>query len=435
MTDNEINLETVVQTEHNFTNQLSDSSSLKKLIDDIGNARFVLLGESSHGTHEFYYWRAHITKQLISEKNFNIVCIEGDWPDAYLVNRFVKGNKFSGRSAQDVLQNFNRWPTWIWSNWETVALLEWLRKFNSNIPINKRIGFYGIDLFSFWESLEFLSEYLKNRDPLSYQSVIKAISCFEPFKNKEGIDLAHYYKKNEPQCADTLDYLLGNIRKNMFNYNGDEEADFNAEQNAIVVRNAERYFRFMIQNGEGAWNIRDRHMFETISRLSSYHGPESKFIIWAHNSHIGNAKGFDFGKKGFINLGQLMDENFIEDKVYKIGFSFYQGDILAASNWSGELKRWKVAKAKLNSWEQLLHKSFPEDSYFFTRNWPFNEKNTLQRSIGVVFDPQTEVQNYNLIDVKNSYDALLFIERSSSLHSLKNDASKYQIPESFPFGL
>ena len=414
---------------------LKNPVDLDELIKDIGDARFVLLGDSTHGTHEFYYWRSHISKRLISEKNFNIICVEGDWPDCYLVNRFVKSYPFSGRDSVDILSNFNRWPNWLWGNYEMVAFLDWLKNHNSNFSIHKRVGFYGLDLFSLWESLDFLADYLKERDPLSYASVLKVQTCFENFKNFEGVEYGRFVKDKFPVCSEPLEYLLSNIRKNMFNYNGDEEADFNAEQNALVSLNAERYFHVMFSKGESAWNIRDKHMFDTVTRLYNYHGPDSKFIIWAHNNHVGDARFYDFGKKGFLNLGECLQEHFSEEGVYKVGFSYYQGDILASDQWSGEMKKIKTAKAKLNSWEQICHKMAIGDFYFFTRNWPEVNKNVIQRALGVVYDSSQEYHNYIDCNMKKVFDALFYIERGTALHGIKNSVDESQIPETFPYGL
>jgi len=232
---------------------LNESNDLYPLFKRIGNARIVMLGEASHGTHEFYTWRSEITKRLIRQKGFNFIAVEGDWPDCYSINRFIKG--YDPTNAWNILKQFERWPTWMWSNWEILALAEWLAQHNGTLQRKHRVGFYGLDVYSLWESLEQIRTYLQRVDPSSLPSAEKAFRCFEPYKEDEGRSYAHATQMVPKICEDEVVQMLQKIQHRLPTYDHDFENAFNVEQNALVAVNAERYYRSMLGGGADSWNV------------------------------------------------------------------------------------------------------------------------------------------------------------------------------------
>src|SRR5690554_3432255 len=238
---------------------LEGIKDLDPLLERIGGAHHVLLGEASHGTHEYYTWRTAITKRLIREKRFNFIAVEGDWPDCYKINRFVKGLDDQNKTAVDILKLFDRWPTWMWANWEIVGLVDWLKEHNRDLPLNNRVGFYGLDVYSLWGSMEVIMGYLKQHDPDAAEYARNAIQCFEPYgENEQRYARAQYSMENS--CQEAVLELLSKIQKKAPIYDHDPEAALNMEQNAETAVNAEKYYRYMVNPTENTWNLRDRHM-------------------------------------------------------------------------------------------------------------------------------------------------------------------------------
>lgn len=417
------------------SHQITSAKDLEPLINEIGDARYVLLGEASHGTHEYYTWRTHITKRLIAEKNFSFIAVEGDWPDCYRLNRYIKGYPDSGKNAVEVLHTFNRWPTWMWANWEVVALAEWLKKHNSRYPANKKIGFYGLDVYSLWESLEALTKYLEKTDPVVLQTAKKAIECFEPHNVREGFSYANRTYGLSSSCEEAVEKLLVRIRRNMPSYNTDHEAVFSAEQNALVAVNAERYYHVMMRGGEASWNIRDRHMNETMNRLMDFHGKDAKIIVWEHNTHIGDARATDMKKGGLINVGQLVKEEHDAEGIVRVGFGSYEGSVLASYHWGGEMDKMVLPKAKPGSWEHFLHVAGAYDKLLLTKDIKGLKSTIGHRAVGVVFDPDYEFGNYVPSNITSRYEAFIFLNKTRALHSLHIEPDGLQMPETYPWGV
>lgn len=255
---------------------LKTANDLDPLMERIGDARFVLLGEASHGTHEYYTWRAEITKRLIQEKGFDFIGVEGDWPESYRINRFIKGYENGGDNIiDDVLNGFNRWPTWMWANWEVAGLADWLRNWNSKLSGNQKIGFYGLDVYSLWESFEEITNYLGEVDPETLKTVKVAMKCFESYSSADGQPYGKSGRLVPQTCENKVVDMLSEIKRRIPLYNGDTEAAFSAEQNALVTVNAERYYRSVMEETGNSWNIRDRHMMSTLNRLADFHGKRS----------------------------------------------------------------------------------------------------------------------------------------------------------------
>lgn len=417
---------------------LTSAKDLDPLMELIGDSKYVLLGEASHGTHEYYTWRTSITKRLIAEKNFSFIAVEGDWPDCYRLNRYIKGYAKGHASARAVLQQFNRWPTWMWANWEIVALAEWLRKHNAALPANKRIGFYGLDVYSLWESLDMLLDYMKREDTQMLSEVRKVADCFHPYSRDEGSSYASATAALPYSCQEQVVNLLTNIRKKLPVYNSDPEAVVNTEQNAVVIRNAENYYRNMMKGGAVTWNIRDRHMMDTLNRLMKFHGDDAKVIVWEHNTHIGDARATDMYDDGMVNLGQLTEEEHHKSGVVRVGFGSYEGTVIAGREWGDKMRKLSVPPARSGSWEELLHASVKADSLFLSKdlkkiNIPYP---IGHRAIGVVYNPEMERWgNYVPSTIPERYEAFIYLEKSHALHPLHIEPDGHQIPETYPWGL
>jgi erythromycin esterase len=417
---------------------LSTSADLDVLMARIGDARIVLLGEASHGTHEFYTWRTAISQRLIKEKGFNFIAVEGDWPDCYRINRFAKGYIEPGSGIVDVLKNFNRWPTWMWANWEVAALAEWLKGYNNSLPLNKRIGFYGLDVYSLNESLEAIMDYLHKKDPEAAEKARKAVDCFESY----GGEMSDYARSTlyiPANCEDEVVEMLREIRSKVPEYDTDPETTFSTEQNALIAVNAEKYYRAMVRTGAESWNIRDRHMVETLNRLLEYHGKEAKAIVWEHNTHIGDARAMDMYDGGMVNVGQLLrEENAFED-VVALGFGTYNGKVIAATGWSMPMKEMSMPDARPGSWEEALHEAYEGENRLLIMEDLLKSDNFdhhwRHRAIGVVYHPSREQYgNYVPSIMPQRYDAFIHIDTTSALHPLHLKADSHQTPETYPWG-
>ena len=419
--------------------ELNSITDLDALIEIIGESKYVLLGEASHGTHEYYTWRTQISKRLIEKKGFSFIAVEGDWPDCYRVNRYVKNYADAGKTALDVLHAFNRWPTWMWANWEIVALTEWMRTHNESLPKNRKAGFYGLDVYSLWESLDAIIKYLDKEDPTTKHTAANALRCFEPYSDGEGQAYARATLMVPSLCEDAVVDLLSQIRKNMPRYNTDPEAVMSAEQNAQVIVNAERYYRAMVRPGPDSWNIRDNHMVDTLNRLTEFHGDKAKAIIWEHNTHIGDARATDMVREGTVNVGQLVNEQHGDDGVFSIGFGSFKGTVIAGREWGGVMRVMHQPEAIPDSWEFLLHQLDSKNRIVFMNEEMKNQigqKEFGHRAIGVVYHPQYEhLGNYVPSLMPHRYDAFIYIDETSALHPLHIKPDGNQMPETFPFGM
>ena len=438
--DVELNETAIVKSIKESAYPLKSKADLQPLMDRIGDARIVMLGEASHGTHEYYTWRTHISKKLIKEKGFNFIAVEGDWPDCYRLNRFVKGYDAEYKSAYKVLHAFNRWPTWMWANWEIVALADWLYEYNINLPANKKVGFYGLDVYSLWESMESIMKYLKSADPSALKIAEEAYNCFEPYRNDEGSSYARASQFVPELCQNEVVDLLKEVQQKLPTYNTDYENVFSAEQNALVTVNAEKYYRAMIKGGPHSWNVRDRHMADTMERLLNFHGDDSKVIVWEHNTHIGDARATDMANEGMYNIGELARLQHHEKGVVLVGFGSYKGTVMAGKRWGAEMQVMPLPEAKTGSWEYLLHKSGSEDKLLvmddFTKDDMLMENQLGHRAVGVVYNPAYEQYgNYVPSILPMRYDAFIYLDETKALHPLHIKPDGKQIPETYPFGV
>lgn len=418
-----------------MTYRLERASDLDPLLDRIGDARFVLLGEASHGTHEYYTWRTAISKRLILERGFSFIAVEGDWPDCYGINRYIKGLAGLDKRPDELLRTFNRWPTWMWANWEVVALVSWLREHNERLKPDKKVGFYGLDVYSLWESMDALIGYLRKNDPAAAKTAEAAYQCFEPFgEDPHSFARAKHYAPD--LCRDEIIRLLKEIRIKSRFYNHDPEAALNTEQNAVIAANAEAYYRSMTSFNDNSWNIRDTHMTETLGRIIKFHGLQSKAIIWEHNTHIGDARFTDMKQAGMINVGQLVREQYGDENVVLVGFGSYSGSVIAGKAWGAPMQIMNVPPARSGSIEDILHSEFADDRFLiFEPNKNDRFKETLRhRAIGVVYNPTHEKYgNYVPSVMSSRYDAFIYIDETNALNPLHVPPDKHKIPETFPF--
>ncbi|HYF67549.1 MAG TPA: erythromycin esterase family protein [Ohtaekwangia sp.] len=415
--------------------RLQSSQDLDPLLERIGDSNYVLLGEASHGTHEYYTWRIALTKRLIEEKGFSFIAVEGDWPDCYRLNRFIKGYRDAGNKTLDVLKEFNRWPTWMWANWEIAALAEWMREYNSEQSDNKKVGFYGLDVYSLWESMEVMVKYLRKEDPDAASLVIQAIRCFEPYE--EGQDYAQAMLRLSSNCTDEVINLLQEVREKAHRYDRDREAPLNTEMNAQVIANAEKYYRSMVSFNDNSWNIRDTHMMSTLNALMRFHGKNAKAIVWAHNTHVGDARYTDMRKDGMFNVGQLARQQHEKEGVYIVGFASYQGSVIAASSWGAPMQKMTLPSAIEGSIEHIVHSDSAEDKLvLFENDHALTRFNHYlgHRAVGVVYHPEYERGNYVPTMLPSRYDSLIYLDETRALHPLHLKPSGHQMPETYPFG-
>ena len=415
------------------------SADLDPLMQRVGDARYVLLGEASHGTSEYYQWRDRISRRLIREKGFSFIAVEGDWPDCYRVNRYVKGFDGSGANAQEVLESFVRWPTWMWSNLETVALAEWLRRHNADASANRKVGFYGLDVYSLWESLYAVLGYLRQANPSLLPAARRALMCFQPY----GEDVQQYARATAlvpTSCEDEVVDLLATLRAKEPRFHTDRREEyFTAEQNALVAKNAEAYYRAMVRGGPESWNLRDRHMTETLERLMRHHGPDAKGIVWEHNTHIGDARYTDMADEGMFNVGQLVRQQHTSEGVFLVGFGSYRGSVIAAKDWEAPTERMQVPAAREGSWEDVLHRAAPSNKLLLLRDIRHADEFLAvrgHRAIGVVYHPEYEhYGNYVPTVLPRRYDAFCYVDETRALHPLESHPAFEKIPETYPWGV
>jgi erythromycin esterase len=394
---------------------LKKVQDLRPLVNYLKKTQIVLLGESTHGTREFYTWRAEISKQLILKHGFTAIGIEADWPDGYLLNKFVKDIDDNPPTGESAVQQFDRWPTWMWSNSEMADFLEWLRDYNRMLKQEEKVGIYGLDMYSLWRSLACVSAYVEKFGSEASQSAHQAFKCFEGYHE----DPQEYAQAAliPSDCQDEVVKLLKDLEVNFNEYNAKGQEDyFNALQNARVVKNAENYYRSLMLGGANSWNIRTNHMFETLSHLVA---SDERIIVWAHNTHIGDARGTDMGEYGMISLGQLVRDKWNKQSAL-IGFATYQGTTIASTQWEEEGYVLEVPPALNDSWENLFHQAGASDRYVI-----FDSDNTKkfmqlrpQRAVGVVYNPLAEAGNYVPTRLSQRYDALIYLDKTRALTPL-----------------
>ncbi|WP_172370960.1 erythromycin esterase family protein [Sporosarcina jiandibaonis] len=399
------------------------NDDLSAILESVGDANIVLLGEASHGTSEFYSVRAEISKRLIEEKGFSIIAVEGDCPPSRHVNKFIKGYEDGKMTTKEALKAFHRWPAWMWANEEVARLVDWLKTHNEQLETSKKVGFYGIDLYSLFESIEEVVTYLTHADPTGEDLRLakNVADCFEGFNHSTehyAMATAHFPES----CTAQVEALFSSIQANEQLYPIEFEQRLNLKLNALVAKNAEEYYRTSFKSDTRSWNVRDEHMVEAINEIRKFHGKDAKVIVWEHNTHIGDARATTMKDHGMLNVGQLIREQNPEGDVYAIGFGTHRGTVIAAKQWADPFKVMAVPPAQKDSWEYALH-----EAGAFNKLLIFNEKNRDtfarwfgHRAIGVVYHPEYEAQgNYVPSIISERYDAFVFIDETKALTPLQ----------------
>ncbi len=429
--------ELIYQSSEHFSG--IDDANLDNLLERIGDSRLVLLGEASHGTAEFYQMRARITQELIENKGFNIIAVEADWPDAAYIDHYIHGT-----SPDPLLESkpFSRFPAWMWANHSVLEFTHWLQAHNQKIiQSDNRVGFYGLDLYSLFSSIEIVLNYLETVDPETAEVARLRYGCLMPWANDPAmysqVTITKQYRECEKDVLATLQDLL---KKRMEYSLADGDRFFDAQQNAHLVANAERYYRTMYYAEANSWNLRDQHMFGTLQSVLNFRGPDSKAVIWAHNSHIGDARATQMSARGEFNIGQLARQNY-GDEAYLIGFGTDHGTVAAASEWGGPMEIKQVQPSHMDSYERICHETMT-DNFLLPLREPIQETTRkqllverLERAIGVIYRPDTELQShYFYASLPRQFDEYIWFDETRTVEPLTRETIK-GMPDTFPFGL
>lgn len=402
---------------------LVTTADLDPLVEAVGERRFVAIGEASHGTHEFYGWRAALSRRLITERGFTWIGVEGDWPDCWRLNRWVRGQDDRELDAASVLARFERWPTWMWANREVAEFLDWLRTWNERRDAPDRVGFYGLDVYSLWDSLAEILGWLGEHEPDALPAAMRAWECFLPYS--EDPHRYAWSTRIVPQtCEGDVVSLLVEVRRRARPDDLRDDEVFDTVQNAEVAAAAEHYYRIMVRGDRESWNIRDTHMVDTVDRLSAHLRAASKGLIWAHNTHVGDARATDMGPAGLVNVGQLLRERHGHEGVALVGFAAYRGEVIAADAWGSPDRVMPVPAAAAGSHEELLHQALGAQSLLVfgpDRSGPWLSARLGHRAIGVVYSPRSEHGNFVPTVMGVRYDALCWFEDSRALLPLHRE--------------
>lgn len=405
--------------------------------DRFGDASLVMLGEATHGTSEFYRARAAITRRLIERHGFTLVALEADWPDAARIDNFARHHAPRPRRGEA----FARFPTWMWRNLETLEFADWLRGRNEGLPAEQQVSVHGLDVYSLTESIHAVLAYLDRVDPDSAAMARRRYGCLSPWQDEP----AHYGKavayggldSCEAKVVEQLREMLGN---RLAYIRADGEAWFDAAQNARVVRAAERYYRLMYRGATESWNLRDRHMFDTLQAVINHRGYGTKAIVWAHNSHVGNAAATSMGWRGQFNIGELARLVYGDDAVL-IGFGTDTGTVAAASDWGGDMAIKTVRPARVESYEHLFRRTGIARSLTDWRSPAHRDlaevlrQPRLERAIGVVYRPESELlSHYFEAVLAEQFDAFVWFEQTEAVTPLGHE-KPHGAPETYPFGL
>jgi len=421
--------ELIYQSSEHFSN--IDSANLDGLLERIGDSRLVLLGESSHGTEEFYEMRARITRELVEKKGFTVIAAEADWPDASLIDHFI-----SRSNKQPVIsyQPFGGFPSWMWKNQSIETFLGWLKEYNQQFysPVHA-IRFYGLDIYNLFGSIEAVLNYLQDVDPAMAEVAYGHYGCLMPWANDPSSYSQFMEFRRHRGCKAQARIVLNALRKGQAYYQQiDKDRYFDAEQNAHLVINSEHYFRTKYQGVENSWNLRDESMFQTLLRILDYHGQASKIVVWAHNSHVGDARATQMRANGELNLGQRVRETF-GNSAYLIGFGTNKGTVAAASTWGGPMEIMDVPPARNDSYENVFHsvktKNFmlplrqPILRVLREKLWPIR----LQRGIGTTYDPDPETEyrkHYFFTSLLHQFDEYIWFDETQAIQPLDLDLAQ-----------
>ncbi len=406
---------------------LAEPEDLDPLLRRIGDARVVLIGEASHGTRDFYLWRAALTRRLISEKGFGFVAVEGDRPDCERVGRAL----LDGADPYTALYAISRWPTFMWANEEVVAFCRWLARWNRDLPPGRRCGFYGMDVYGLWDSLHAVRRYTMLHLPDQADTLMRALRCFEDY----GHDPQMYgmcARLTPESCEDEVVRLLAALWESAPR----GVTGLSARRDGEAVAGAEGYYRTMVRGGPRSWNVRETHMADTLDRLMDVHGPGAKAVVWAHNTHVGDARGTGMARAGMTNLGRLARERYGADAVL-VGFGTHRGTVVAGRSWDAPSEVMPVPPAHQGSLESLLHAAELDQALFIVPppgdRPAWYDRQLTNRAIGVVYDPDGERWgNYVPSVLGRRYDAYLWLSHTRALHPLHREPPEEAAPEIHP---
>ncbi len=413
-----------------------DAADLASLLERIGDARVVLLGEATHGTSEFYRMRAAITRELIEQKGFGIVAVEADWPDAARIDHYVRLRDAPAAEWQA----FARFPTWMWRNREVQEFVERLRDHNAALEPERRVRFAGLDLYGLFNSIEAVLRYLDAADPESARVARQRYGCLTPWQSdptaygRAGLTGAYR------SCEKDVVRMLKDLLEKSVRDTARDEAFFEATENARLIADAEAYYRAMYYGAAESWNLRDRHMFQTLLRLLAFHGPDSKAVVWAHNTHVGDAAATEMTVRGEENIGELCRQHFRE-AAYSVGFGTDHGVVAAASHWGGPREEKRVRPSHEKSYERLFHET-GTPSFLLALRHParreLREELTeprLERAIGVIYRPETELaSHYFQAVLPFQFDEYVWFDETEAVHALAT-RELADLPDTYPFGL
>jgi protein-L-isoaspartate(D-aspartate) O-methyltransferase len=415
-----------------------DTAGLERTLERIGDARIVLIGEATHGTSEFYRYRARISRKLIEEKGFNFVAIEADWPDASRIDHYVRHRE----APPAEWTAFSRFPTWMWRNEEVREFVDWLHQYNAGIEDpEQRVGFYGLDLYSLFTSIEAVLGYLDEVDKDAAQVARQRYGCLEPWQNDPATYGRATASGRHRECeADVVAMLKELLNKRMDYLERDGARFLDAVQNARLITNAERYYRTLYGAYNESWNLRDRHMFETLQALMTHGGENMKAVVWEHNSHIGDATATDMVERGQLNVGQLCREAYGAE-AYLIGFGTHSGTVAAASDWDAPMEVKTVLPSQAGSWERLCHDTGIPAFSLDLRHSPSDllsrrlRESQLERAIGVIYRPETErASHYFKARLADQFDEYIWFDDTHAVTPLTTSALA-GVPETYPFGI
>ncbi len=419
-TQEELTLETYLAKKAVALNEITD---LDRLIEEASGKKLVLLGEASHGTHEYYKWRAEISKRLIKEKSFNFILVEGDFASLYELNKYVKGFEGAPSSALDVLGSTDRWPQWMWGNHETLELAQWLKEYNEKLPIEKRVGFYGMDVYDEWRSKRSIIDSLRDSYPPFYEKIKELYSCFFAYED-DSWEYAVAVRNGADDCSDESRKVVKIINENRTSFSSlNDHGYFYLLQNSFVVKHAEKFYRKSVAGMRSeSWNARAVHMHKSSKRLLELYGDGSKGIVWAHNTHIGDALYTEMRQVNQVNIGQKSREHFGKENVFLVGFTTYKGEVQAGSRWGSRREVMTIPEAQSNSIEEILQRTGISSFYLIfdqeDREHEELKKPIGNRAVGVVYNPQADFRQYVPTIIPMRYDALVFFSETKALNPI-----------------
>jgi erythromycin esterase len=427
---------------------LRDDADFDALVDRVGDARLVLIGEASHGTHEFYAWRDRLTRRLVTDRGFTFVAVEGDWPDCRRLHRWVVGDPDGPPDVDTALRGYDRWPTWMWANTAVRAATTWLHEHNRGRPAPEQVGFHGLDVYSLQRSIREVVGWLRDNEPDLADAAVEAYGCFEPY-GRDPFEYARATRWVPESCEDRVVEMLRTMcERHATDAAGDPDERFVAEQNAAVVAGAERYYRSAVRGGPSSWNVRDTHMAETLDRLLTHAGRDmngqakapAKGVVWAHNTHVGDASATDMADAGMTNLGKLARERYGRDEVVLVGLAGHRGSVIAGDDWGAPAERLPVPPGRAGSAEDRLHAALGDQESLLVFPQADDQPPWLRtpldhRAIGVVYRPEREKWgNYVPSTLGERYDAMLWFGETSALEPLRAEPPDDPEPETAPSG-